>query len=239
MGYTYATFQTALALEMANQSTTDPNFVSILSTIIDYAEQRLYRELDLLSTVQRNSAQVLTAGVRTMAMPSNNYFVTLQQANVLTPQGTLTGDGGTRNPMIPTTKEWIDLVYGSAGTLALPQYFAMLDNQTIVVGPWPDAGYNVEFVGTIRPVPLYTNTAGTFLSLYLPDLFLAAAMVAASGYMKNFGAQSDNPQMAQSWEMQVGSLLASAKSENLRSKFQGALWTSEAASPTATPTRGA
>jgi hypothetical protein len=239
MSYTYATYQTALALEMGNQSTSDPNFIAILPTIVDYAEQRLYRELDLLSTTARDSSKTLTAGIRTLAMPANNYFITLQQANVLTPIGTTVGDNGMRNPLTPVTKEWLDLVYGSAGTLALPQYFAMLDNQTVVVGPWPDQGYNVEFVGTIRPVPLYTNTNGTFLSLYLPDLFLAASMVAASGYQKNFGAQSDDPRMAQSWEEQVEKLMTSAMSENLRSKFQGALWTSDAASPTASPVRGA
>ena len=40
----------------------------------------------------------------------------------------------------------------------------------------------------------------TWLGDNVPDLFFCACMVEAAGWMQNFGAQSDNPQMALSWE---------------------------------------
>ena len=100
----------------------------------------------------------------------------------------------------------------------------MLNDNTILFGPWPDQGYNVEIVGKYRPAPLYqgnvpTNT--TYLSTQLPDLFLAAAMVSATGYQKNYGAQADNPRDANSWLAEANKLLATAKMEDQRRKFHG------------------
>ena len=63
MSYTYATYTAALAELMVTPST-DPNFVAIEPSIIDYAEQRIYRELDLLGTNITDSTATLTADTR-------------------------------------------------------------------------------------------------------------------------------------------------------------------------------
>jgi hypothetical protein len=102
----------------------------------------------------------------------------------------------------------------------------MLDQFTIILGPWPDANYQVEVIGTIRPTPLSATNTTTFLTTYLPDLFLAASMIFASGYQRDFGSQADNPQQSASWEMQYEKLFASANAEELRKKFSGLGWTS-------------
>ena len=68
MAYTYSTFQTALA-EMLATTTSDSNFTGILPSIIDYAEQRLYRELDLLSATQAQTA-TCTASIRELSLSS-------------------------------------------------------------------------------------------------------------------------------------------------------------------------
>ena len=50
MSYTFSSFCSALAaaIEDSEFSVTDTDFQALLPTIIDMAEQRLYRELDLL-----------------------------------------------------------------------------------------------------------------------------------------------------------------------------------------------
>jgi hypothetical protein len=40
------------------------------------------------------------------------------------------------------------------------------------------------------------DSTTTILSLYVPDLFVAAAMIFMAGYQKDFGSQSDDPQAA-------------------------------------------
>lgn len=231
MSYTYDTYRAALALEMVTDAA-DPNFVAILPTIIAYAEQRIYRELDLLSTVHRDGTGALVANDRNFTFPQ--HFVTSQQINVITPAATAPDDG-TRNALTPVTKEFLDNVWPSSSGAAVPTYYAMDTDQTIIVGPWPNAAYRVEVVGTIRPTPLSADNTTTFLSLYLPDLFLAASMVSASGYMRNFGSQSDDPGMAVSWESQYQALKGSADVEEMRKKYAGPSWAPMSPKPLATP----
>ena len=78
----------------------------------------------------------------------------------------------------------------------------------------------------------------TFISQYLPDLLIMASMVYISAYQRNFGRQSDDPQMAQSYESQYQTLLKSAAVEEARKKFEGPGWTSQSPSPISSPTRG-
>ena len=227
MSLTYTTYVDQITNIMAVKSTT-PQFQTMLPGMIDYAEQRIYRELDLLNTVVRNSSLSLSAGNRNFTLPttSNGIFVTVQGINVVTPAGT-PPDSGTRVALQPVARDYLDTVYNSAtGTAGIPKYFAMIDQTNIIVGPWPAANYTVEVIGTVRPNPLSSGNPNTFLTQYLPDLFIAASMVFASGYQRDFGSQADNPQQATSWEMQYQTLFKSANSEELRKKFAGPGWTS-------------
>ena len=127
---------------------------------------------------------------------------------------------------------------GVSAIQGIPTYFAMQDDRTIMVGPFPDAGYTVELVGKYRPVPLYQappsdGTQTTFLTSLLPDLFLAAAMCAATAYQHNWGAQSDDPRSALSWETTYQGLLGSARGEEMRKKYHGWMsMTAETPAPT-------
>ena len=240
MAYNYTTFQQALATEMAvpGNNVADPQFVQILPTLIDYAEQRCYRDLDLLFATNRNTLAA-TAGSRTLSLINlAPYLLILEDLNAITPSSITIPDQGTRNQIVPKSKEWLDAVYGGPTPSGVPRFFAMVDDVTVLLGPWPDQGYTIEAIGKFRPVPLYSiaSQGGTFLSVYLPELFLAAAMVAASGYQRNFGAQMDDPRSAMSWEQQYQTLLPSAKAEENRKKFHG--WqqlSSESAPPTTAP----
>jgi len=67
----------------------------------------------------------------------------------------------------------------------------------------------------------------TYLTQHLSDLFFAACMCSIAGYQKDFGAQSDDPRNAVSWEQQYAQRLNSANKEEMRRKFQSGDWTSE------------
>jgi len=58
-----------------------------------------------------------------------------------------------RTPLLPTTKEFLDAVYGSSFTAnrAAPKYFVPFNETLFFVGPVPDQAYPVEVVGTYRP----------------------------------------------------------------------------------------
>ena len=145
-----------------------------------------------------------------------------------------------RVPLLPTTKEFLDAVYGSSFTAnrAAPKYFVPFNETLFFVGPVPDQAYPVEVVGTYRPNSLSATNTSTFISLYLPDIFIMASMIYISAYQRNFGRQSDDPAMAQSYESQYKALLQSAIVEEARKKFDAAGWSSQSPATIATPTRG-
>lgn len=234
-GLTYDTFKTQLAT-LSVVPETDPNWLIILPSAIDYAELRIYRDLDLLSTVVANTDYKTISGQSQVQLPSG-VFVTLQNINLITPSSISIPDNGVRHPLLPTSKEFIQYSWPSATNSGIPIYFAMIDEKTFSLGPWPDDAYTLEILGTYRPATLSEDNPTTFISQYLPDVFLMAAMIYVSGYQRNFGRQSDDPQMAQSYENQYKALLAGATVEEFRKKFQASAWTSNSSSPVATPSR--
>lgn len=235
-GLTYATYKTALAT-LSVVPETDPNWLLILPDAIDYAELRIYRDLDLLSTVTTDTSFSTTANASKVQL-TQGTFVTLQNVNVITPAGTSDPDLGTRNPVLPVSKEYIQYSWPSSTNAGIPEYFAMIDERTFSLGPWPDDAYTLEIIGTYRPATLSASNTTTFISQYLPDLFLMASMIFVSGYQRNFGRQSDDPAMAQSYESQYQALLRGATVEEYRKKFAASGWTSISPSPVATVGRG-
>lgn len=237
MALTYATFVTSLANMLVVQ-TTDSRFVTALPNIIDYAEQRIYRDLDMLNTVTRDSSTALTAGNRNFNLPTaNQTFIVVENFNVITPAGTTNPESGTRNPLVECSKEVLDFLFPSSTGSAVPVYFAPITQNAWIVGPWPDQSYQLEVVGTFRPAPLSASNTTSLLSVFLPDLFLTAALIFGAAEQKNFGAMSDDPKAAVSFEAQYQTLLTSAQTEEMRKKFVAQGWSSKQPAPIATPAR--
>jgi hypothetical protein len=213
MSYTYSTFVTALSAALVVEPD-DTDFVTLLPTIIDDAEQRLYRELDLVATSVITPA-TMTIDSRFLTLPATNgHIVVVDAINIV--------DISQRYPLKPATLDVIDYVWPSdvhVGTVK-PQLFYRLDDDRVVIAPPPHNPWICEIVGTVRPTPLSSANPVTFLSTYLSDLFFCAAMCAAVGtLLKNYGAQSEDPQQAVSWETKYAGLFASAKTEELRKLF--------------------
>lgn len=236
MSLTYAQWVATIA-NLTVIDAADPDFVQILPECIDDAEQRMYRDLDLLSTVTRQTG-TLTVGTRTFNLPTiSGRFVVTNGFNVITPSTETVPDNGTRVPLTQVTRDVLDMIWPSPTGAAVPTFAAMITDQQIIVGPAPDAAYTIECVGTIRPAPLSSTNTSTFLTLYLPDLFVAASMAFMAAYKQNFGAQSDNPQQAMSWETKYKTQLASANVEEYRKRYSAGAWSSMSPTPAATPSR--
>lgn len=217
----------------------DPNYTIIIPQMINYAELRMQRDLDFLSTQTSNTSYSCTAGNNTLTIPTSS-FVTLQTIEV-------TNGSGVSTPLLPVAKEYIQNVWGSGSTQGIPVIFAVYGgdsatagetSQNIILGPTPDSAYALRLTGTIRSTPLSATNTSTFISVYLPDLFIMASMIYISAYQRNFGRINDDPAMAQTYESQYQALKASALLEENRKKFQASAWTSYSPSPAASPTRG-
>jgi hypothetical protein len=234
MSLNYASYVASLA-NLGSQQQTSAEFQAVIPNIIDDAEQRIYRELDLLATNEVDTSVVLVTGTRTASIPS--AFVVTNNINVLTPAGS-TAATGTRVPLTPASIDVLNMLWPGNSSTGVPQMYAMQDQWDIILGPSPDATYTLEVIGTQRPAPLSASNANTFLTDNLPDLFLAASMIFLSGYMRNWGAQASDPQQGMSWEQHYQLLKASADTEEARKHYRAASWTPYPVAPAAQPQRG-
>jgi len=219
----------------------DAAFNAIIPQMLNYAELRIQRDVDLLPSLTSNN-YTFTIGANQLQISAND-FITVQTISA--------ASGGNLYPLIPTTKEFLQNVYGSPSATGMPKYFAMVGGDlatggttynNILVGPYPDQSYTASVTGTVRLPTLYQSattslagTAATFISTYLPDLLIMASMVYISAYQRNFGRQSDDPAMAQSYESQYQTLLKNALTEEYRKKFQGMAWSALSNPVAATP----
>lgn len=235
---------------MAVVEPTDTAFLAILPQMITYAENRICRDLDFLFTSVSNSSYTVSANTRTITVPAADFYpseggtlVVCEQINLITPAGNTNPDTSIRVPLLPTTKEFLDVVYGNSASTAQPKYFCPFgdgeSNYTFLVGPFADQTYYVEIVGTYRPASLSASNPTTFISMYLPDLFIMASMVYIAAYQRNFSSAAGNdPQMPVTYETQYQMLLKNALAEENRKKQEAAAWSSQSTSTSATPTRG-
>jgi len=237
MSLTYASYVQQIAT-MAVVPVTDTNFTIIIPSMIDYAELRMQRDLDFLSTQISTTAYTFTGGSNTLTIPTSQFIVP-QTFEVI-------DNSGNSTPLLPVGKEFIQNVYGSGSTQGLPQYFAVYGgdtnttgntSQNLIVGPTPNNSYAVRLTGTVRSAPLSATNTTTFISTYLPDLFIMASMIYISAFQRNFGRLNDDPSMAQTYESQYQTLKTSALVEENRKKFEAAAWTSYSPAPVASPTR--
>lgn len=224
----------------------DPDFLVTAPNAFAYAEGRITRDLDLMAANIRNSASSTVALNRNFNLPTDlGTFLVVDGINVITPASTAP-DSGTRVPLIPVSRDFLDMVWPSTTGATVPQYFAYLSQNTqtspaptqIIFGPWPDTTYRVEVIGKIQPATLSVSNTTTWISENLPELMIAACMIHFAGFMKNYGGQSDDPKMAQSWEQQYSILLAGAGVYEARKRFSGASWSPKQIEPQAQPQRG-
>jgi hypothetical protein len=222
------------------------DFAAILPSAFAYADGRIYRELDMLTANVRESSSSTVASNRNFTIPTTlGTFLIVDGINVITPAATAP-DSGTRRPLTPVSRDFLDLVWPSTTGATVPQYFAYISQNTqlspaqtqIIFGPWPDAIYRVEVIGKIQPAVLAPDNANTYLTDNLSDLYIACSMIFLSGYMRNFGAQSDDKNMAMSWEKTYTDLRESAATFEARKRWAGASWSSKQVEPAAVPQRG-
>ena len=233
MSLTYSSYVTTLAGMLVVQSA-DADYLQVLPSIIDYAEGRIYRDLDLLAAEVTDTGS-LSANTRdwTLPVPSQGTYDIINNVNIV--------ESGIRTPLKPVSKAVVDTLWGitnAASSSTRPAIFAMKSNTAVTFGPPSGATITIEVTGRVRPTPLSASNTSTYLTTQYPELFLIASMIFGSGWQKNYGAGSDDSGQAMSWESQYEKLLSAADQTSAREDFAGASWTSRRVEPTAQPQRG-
>lgn len=221
--------------------TTDPSiaepFVDVqynlwLPRAIEAAEQRIYRELDLLGARMIDDSGMLSPDSRRFVLPTDQgTFVVVEQVSVI-------DSSGNRTQLLPVSKEYLDVAWPNnipAFTPSVPQVWVPFDQTLILVGPAPDTAMSVEVTGTFRPAPLSSANPTTIITSYIPDLMIYASLVSFIGFQRDYGQASDDPKLAVSWESQYQTGKQSAEVEQMRIRFASQGWGARLPSRIATP----
>lgn len=183
-----------------------PDFSTYLPNIIQQAELRCYREICPLAARAAPANGSTTPGSRTLDLTGFTPLpIAVEGIALITPNGSAPA-AGTRWQYRKATLDFIDTIWPTEATTAPPSanpdqnYYAYLDAMTIVLAPTPDLAYFVEAPGTTIPAPLSMVNPQTYLSINYPDVFLYACAVETAAFHKHYGAQSDDPKVALSFE---------------------------------------
>ena len=113
---------------------TETSFVANIPNFVQYAEERIYNTVQL-PALRQNSTASTTLGNQYMALPSD-WLATYSLAVV---------DGsGDYQFLLNKDVNFIRQSYPSASSTGLPQYYAIWDDNTMLLGPTPDAAYTLE-----------------------------------------------------------------------------------------------
>jgi len=248
---TLAIYQTTTVNGVVTLTSGSPSdaafFTNLIPQMLNYAELRIQRDLDLLALETTKTGYTTTIGSKSVQIPIDD-FVTIQTISYTS--------NTTKSPLLPVSKVYIQNVWPDDSVKGAPVVWAVIGGDTgtsgpeyptywvILVGPASDVTYSLVVTGTTRIPTLYqyatqanAGVNSTFISAYLPDLLIMASMIYLSGAQRDFGRASDDPQMAVSYESQYQTLLEGAKRENYRARWQGAAWSSASQPPAATPNR--
>lgn len=248
-----------MTLAAVPQNSEDSNYERVLPAAFAYAEGRIYRELNFLAT-DIYTYQPLIANVREAVLSPD--VLTVQSVSVLTPVGLTVDSNSRRHPLERISHEALDMFWPqSSFKRGMPKKFTIFGLRTqpdplpnpdppttqpqppifrpegfnywLRVMPTPDRSYLTEVYGGVQPQPLSQANPETFLSLRYPELFIACCMVFITGYQRDYGAQSDDPQRAMSWEAQYKALRDGIQLEASTQRSEGPSWTALQPAPLA------
>jgi hypothetical protein len=232
-GYDYASWlegvNSILEFDLVDPTSATPfgtdQINQFMPRAIEFAEQSVYRDLDLLATRVTDSSGVTTGSSRTFTLPTDiGRFIVLEQVS-------LTVGDQRQAPLLPVSKDALDAFWPSdtpPGTPSIPTMWCPVDQVSILLGPAPDAAYTVNCFGTQRPQALSSTNVTTLLTLYEPDLFFAGTMIAWADFQRD-------TEMAGAWQAVYQQKLQSVNVESFRSKLMSQGWTTRLPSPIASP----
>jgi hypothetical protein len=145
-----------------------------INTFIKQAEQRIYNSVQLPSA-RKNVTGLLTTGNKYLNVPTD-WLATFSLA-VIHPVTQA------QTYLLNKDVEYIRESYPPPDVLGTPAYYAIFDNTTFILGPTPDAGYNMELHYYGYPDSIVT--AGTsWLGTNFDSVLLYGSLLEAYTFMK-------------------------------------------------------
>jgi hypothetical protein len=148
-----------------------------INTFITQAEQRIYNSVQL-PALRKNVTGTTTSGNKYLAMPTD-WLATFSLAVI-----------NANNEYLYLLNKDVNFIRQSfpdtdSDYYGEPQYYAVFDNTAFIMGPTPDANYDVELHYFYYPESITTTVSGTtWLGDNFSSALLYGSLLEAYTYMK-------------------------------------------------------
>jgi len=163
-----------------NQFTT-----TVIDTFITQAEQRIYNTVQL-PALRKNVTGTTTSGNKYLAIPTG-WLATFSLAVI--------NADNEYSYLLNKDVNFIRQSFPDTDTdfYGVPQYYAVFDNSAFILGPTPNANYNVELHYFYYPESITTVAGGqTWLGNNFSSVLLYGSLLEAYTYMKGEKDVLDN-----------------------------------------------
>lgn len=167
---------------IAYTENTSSDFAAQIPVFVAQAEQRIYNSVQFPS-LRKNVTGTTTLNNKYLACPSD--FLSVYSLAVINTDGTY-------DYLLNKDVNYIRQAYPDPNDKAVPKYYALFGPQsgdakelTFILGPTPDAAYNIELHYFFYPESITTVSGGrTWLGDNFDSVLLYGSLVEAYTYMK-------------------------------------------------------
>jgi len=172
MSFTYAELKTAIQDYTENTETT---FVNNLDVFIKNTEERILK-IAQLEVFRKNQTGNMTLGNQYLALPSD-YLAPFSLSFTL---------NGNKEFVLFKDVNFVQSFNPNNSSTGAPRYYAQFDIENFILGPTPDAAYDVELHYFYRPASLTSgsDSGTTWLSTNASVALLYGSLIEAYTFMK-------------------------------------------------------
>jgi len=153
---------------------TETSFVANIPTFVQLAEERVYNTVQI-PAIRRNQIGTLSLGNKYLTLPPD-WLATFSLA-VIAPVT------GVQEFLLDKDVNFIRQSYPSPSDTGMPKYYAIFDDNTLILGPTPDTAYQVEMHYYYYPESIVT-AGTTWLSDRFENVLLYGSIREAYTYLK-------------------------------------------------------
>jgi len=175
----------------------DANFVAQIPRLVMMAENRIATEAHILGYLTPMTGGLL---VGQYAISKPNFWRETVSMN-------FTDANGNANQILPRSYEYCRNYWPNPNATKPPRYYADYDFNNWLIAPSCDQNYTYEILCYVRQQPLDTATQTNWLTLNAPQLLVAACLLEAQLWIKNFDR-------LQFWQAQYDRALAAFTAED-------------------------
>ena len=153
---------------------TEQSFVANIPTFVQLAEERIYNSVQI-PAIRKNSTATMTIGNKYMSLPSD-WLSTFSLA-VFNPSN------NEYTYLLNKDVNYIRQAYPDADDLGRPEYYAIWDDNTMILGPAPDIAYTAELHYYYYPTSI-VSSGTSWLGNNFETVLLYGSLREAYTYLK-------------------------------------------------------